>query len=253
MQLHNKVVIITGASSGIGEAAARLFAEEGAKLVLGARRRETLERVAGEIVGKGGQAIAVAGDVCDAGYAEQLVGAALDRFGRLDCGFNNAGMTGDAVAIPDMSEDNWSATLATNLTSAFHAAKHQIPAMLKSGGGSLIFTSSFVGYSAGLPGMGAYAASKAGLVGLVQVLATEHGAQGVRANALLPGGTRTEMAGDIDDDPERLAFLNSLHALKRIADAREIAEAALFLASDRSSFMTGSAMVVDGGNSINKV
>ena len=151
--------------------------------------------------------------------------------------------------IPDMSPVNWEMVIATNLTGGFHAARHQISAMKLRGGGSIVFTSSFVGHTIGLPGMGAYAASKAGLIGLVQVLAAEHGAEGIRANALLPGGTRTAMAGD---DPAFHDWVKGLHALKRMAEPEEIARAALFLVSDDSSFVTGSALMADGGNSINK-
>lgn len=253
MQLRDKTVIVTGASSGIGAAAARLFAGEGANLVLGARREPLLAGIADEVRHGGGQAVVLSGDVGDESYARALVELAVATFGGLDVGFNNAGIMGDVVPVPDMSADNWHRVVTANLTSAFHAARFQIPAMKVRGAGSLIFTSSFVGHTAAFPGMGAYAASKAGLIGFAQVLATEHGADGIRVNTLLPGGTRTAMAGDVDNDPERLAFLNGIHALKRMARPEEIAEAALFLSSDRSSFVNGSAFVVDGGNSINKV
>ena len=121
--------------------------------------------------------------------------------------------------------------------------------MLERGGGSIVFTASFVGHMIGLPGMGAYAAAKAGLVGLAQVLAAEHGADGIRANTLLPGGTLTAMAGD---DPAYHEVVRGLHALKRMASPEEIARAALFLVSDAASFVTGAAMIADGGNSISK-
>ena len=148
-----------------------------------------------------------------------------------------------------MTAETWDRVIKTNLTSAFFAAKHQIPELIKTGNGSIAFTSSFVGHTIGLPGMGAYAAAKAGLIGLTQVLAAEHGASGLRVNALLPGGTLTPMAGD---DPSTLETIRNLHALKRMATAEEIARAALFLVSDASSFVTGSALIADGGNSITK-
>ncbi|WP_171207889.1 MULTISPECIES: SDR family oxidoreductase [unclassified Ruegeria] len=253
MQLKDKTVIIAGASSGIGAAAALLFAKEGANLVLGARREKELMSIMGQINQSGGRAICLAGDVGDESYAKILVEMAENTYGDLHAALNNAGAMGDAVPIPDMSSGNWDAVLKTNLTSAFYAAKHQIPAMKRSGGGSIIFTSSFVGHTAAFPGMGAYAASKSGLIGLAQVLATEHGSEGIRANTLLPGGTKTAMAGDWDTNEELKGFYESIHALKRMAEPDEIAKAALFLASDDSSFVTGSAMIVDGGNSINKV
>jgi NAD(P)-dependent dehydrogenase (short-subunit alcohol dehydrogenase family) len=249
MQLSGKTIIITGASSGIGEAAAKLFASEGANVVLGARRAGLLETHVRSIEANGGRAIAEAGDVEDEAYHAALVQRATDTFGRLDGGFNNAGITGDLGPIPEMDSATWHKVIAVNLTSAFYAAKHQLLAMLERGGGSIVFTSSFVGHTIGLPGIGAYAASKAGLIGLAQVLAAEHGAAGIRANTLLPGGTLTPMAGD---DPGFHEVVRNLHALKRMASAEEIARAALFLLSDASSFVTGTAMLADGGNSIQK-
>ncbi|MQQ10649.1 SDR family oxidoreductase [Epibacterium sp. SM1979] len=253
MQLKDKTVIITGASSGIGAAAALMFAKEGAKLVLGARREKELSALVGQINQSNGNATCLAGDVSDEDYNKALVELAENTYGNLDAAFNNAGIMGDQIPVPDMDAANWDAVMKTNLTSAFYASKHQIPAMKRNGGGSVIFTSSFVGHTAGFPGMGAYGASKAGLVGLTQVLATEHGADGIRANALLPGATETPMTSGALEAPEQKAFFESLHALKRVAEPNEIAQAAMFLASDASTFVTGTAMIVDGGNSINKV
>jgi NAD(P)-dependent dehydrogenase (short-subunit alcohol dehydrogenase family) len=249
MQLADKVVIITGASSGIGAATARLFAAEGARLVLAARREDRLAALAEEIAASGGEAGYLAGDVQDEAYAEALVQLAEARYGGLDAAFNNAGILGALGPLTAMQPGTWHEVLAVNLTSAFHAARYQLAAMQRRGGGSLVFTSSFVGHTIGLPGMAAYAASKAGLIGLTQVLAVEHGADNIRVNALLPGGTLTEMAGS---DPDQQAWVSNLHALKRMASAEEIARAALFLISDMSSFVTGSAMLADGGNSICK-
>jgi NAD(P)-dependent dehydrogenase (short-subunit alcohol dehydrogenase family) len=249
MQLENKVAIITGASSGIGEATALKFAREGARLVLAARRQDLLQSLAARIVEAGGQAVVLAGNVKDEAYASALVDLSVQTYGRLDIAINNAGTLGDIGPVPEMSAANWQDVMAINLESAFYGAKYQIPAMVAAGGGSLVFTSSFVGHTIGLPGMAAYAASKAGLIGLAQCLAVEHGAEGVRANALLPGGTKTPMAGD---DPDYHAFVANMAALKRMAQAEEIADAAAFLASDQSSFVTGTALIVDGGNSITK-
>lgn len=247
--LSRKTILITGASSGIGAAAARIFAGEGANLVLAARRKDRLEQLRAELPEAASRIKVFAGDVADPGFAEAAVTAALETFGRLDGAFNNAGMLGDMGPVSGLSLENWNRVLATNLTSAFLAAKHQIPAMAGSGGGSIVFTSTFVGHTIGLPGMSAYAASKAGLTGLTQVLAVESGPQNIRVNALLPGGTKTEMAGD---DPAFHDQVAGLHALKRMAEPEEIARAALFLLSDAGSFVTGSALLCDGGNSITK-
>lgn len=250
MRLDGKIIIVTGASSGIGAESAKTFAAAGAKLVLGARRAERLKQLCDDINNNGGEAIFAAGDVANGQYAAELVALAKTSFGGLDAAFNNAGITGDLTPISNMKDDNWHQVLAVNLTSGFHAAKHQIPAMQERGAGSIVFTSSFVGHTIGLPGMSAYAAAKAGLIGMTQVLAAEHGPENIRVNALLPGGTKTDMAGD---DPDFHAFVRGLHALKRMAEPSEIAQAALFLVSDQSSFVTGSALLADGGNSINKI
>lgn len=250
--LSNKVAIVTGASSGIGYATAKLFAREGAKVVVSARRQAELDVLIEEITQAGGHAVALAGDVRDEAFAQAVVELATDYFGGLDVAFNNAGTLGEMGAVPDMSLSGWEDTIRTNLTSAFLGAKYQIPAMLNRGGGSLIFTSSFVGYTVGLPGMAAYAASKAGLIGLTQALASEFGSKGIRVNALLPGGTDTPMGRAFANTPDALAFVHGLHALERMAQPEEIAQSALYLASDASSFTTGSALLADGGVSINR-
>ena len=252
--LADKIAIVTGASSGIGRATALLFAREGAKLIVTARRRAELDRLVAEIEHEGGEAVAIAGDVKDEALAKALVDAATDRFGGLDIAFNNAGVVGEIKPVSDVSLAEWRDTLDTNLTSAFLGAKYQVPAMIERGGGSLIFTSSFVGHTAGMPGMAVYAASKAGQIGLVKSLAAEFGAKGIRANAVLPGGTDTpaSMTNLPDATPEVLAFIEGLHALKRMAHPDEIARSVLHLASDASSFITGTAMLVDGGVSINR-
>ncbi|MGE4249681.1 MAG: SDR family oxidoreductase [Parvibaculaceae bacterium] len=248
--LANKIAIVTGASSGIGRAAAKLFAAQGARLVVSARRQAELDQLVAEIAAVGGEAVAVAGDIKDETTARRLVEAAQGHFGGLDIAFNNAGATGEMGPVPEISVAGWDETLATNLTGAFLNARHQIPAMIARGGGSLIFTSTFVGYSIGFPGLGAYAASKAGVIGLVQVIAAEFGGKRIRANALLPGGTDTPMGRTVINTPEIRQFVEGLHALKRLAEPEEIARSALYLASDASSFMTGSALLVDGGISV---
>lgn len=250
--LSGKVAIVTGASSGIGRATAKLFADEGARVVVSARRGAELATLVAEIGQGGGEAFAVAGDVRDEALARSLVETAAARFGGLDVAFNNAGIVGELEQVPAMALGSWRELLDTNLTSAFLGAKHQLPALLERGGGSLIFTSSFVGHTAGMPGMAGYAASKAGLIGLVQSLAAEYGSKTIRVNAILPGGTDTAMnlARKPGAGPEVQAFVEGLHALKRMATPGEIAKSVLYLASDQASFVTGTAMLVDGGVSI---
>ncbi|KWI58868.1 short-chain dehydrogenase [Burkholderia cepacia] len=241
--LEGKVAIVTGASTGIGRAIALMFAAHGASIVLGARSESTLNEVASEIRRHGGQAFACAGDVCHADTHRRLVATALREFGGLDIAINNAGTVGPLKPLADISLDDWQHTLSTNLTAAFLGASNQIPAMLERGG-SIVFTSSFVGTSVGLPGMSAYGASKAGLMGLVKGITADYAARRIRANALLPGGVDTAMGGD----REQKEWAAGLHAMKRIARPDEIASAALFLASPMASFVTGSALFADGGN-----
>lgn len=250
--LAGKAAIVTGASSGIGHAASKLFAREGAKLVVGARRQAELDMLVAEIEAFGGHAVALAGDVREEAFAEGLVAEAVGQFGGLDIAFNNAGSLGEMTATADMSLAGWTDTIATNLTGAFLGAKHQVPAMLARGGGSLIFTSSFVGNTAGMPGMAAYAASKAGIVGLVKVLAVELGPRGIRANAILPGGIDTAAYRLHSPTAEARSFVEGLHALKRVGSPDELAQSVLHLASDASMFITGTAFLVDGGVSINR-
>jgi len=250
--LDNKVAIITGASSGIGYETAKLFAREGARLVLVARGQAGLDGLLAELVEDNAEAVAYAGDVADEACAKAAVDLAIARFGGLDIAFNNAGTLGAMRPTPDVTLAEWREAVDINLTSAFLAAKYQLPAMAARGGGSLIFTSTFVGHTVGMPQMASYAASKAGLVGLTQVLASEFGAQGIRVNAILPGGTDTPMGREVANTPEIRAFIEGLYALKRIARPQEIARSVLYLASDASSFTTGTAMLVDGGVSINR-
>jgi len=251
-RLEGKVALITGASAGIGHATAKLFAAEGARLVVGARRAAELDQLVAEIRAAGGQAVALAGDVRSEDYARALVALAVSTYGRLDVAFNNAGTLGEGGPSTGVSEAGWTDTLAINLTGAFLGAKHQVAQMLENGGGSVIFTSTFVGHSFAFPGVAAYAASKAGLIGLTQALAAEYGPQGVRVNAILPGAVDTDMYRTMNDTKESQSFITNLHALKRVARPEELARSVLYLASDDSSFVTGTASLVDGGASITR-
>jgi NAD(P)-dependent dehydrogenase (short-subunit alcohol dehydrogenase family) len=159
-----------------------------------------------------------------------------------------------AKAAPStgISEAGWTDTLAINLTGAFLGAKHQVAQMLENGGGSVIFTSTFVGHTFAFPGVAAYAASKAGLIGLTQALAAEYGPQKVRVNAILPGAVDTDMYRSMNNTKESRSFITNLHALKRVGTPEEVARSVLYLASDDSAFVTGTASLVDGGASITR-
>ena len=242
--LINKVALITGASAGIGRATALAFAAEGAAVVLNARNAAPLAEVVEAIRASGGQAVGVAGDIAAPQTHEALVAAAEREFGGLDVAVNNAAAVGPYLPLAEVTLEAWREVIDTNLTGAFLGAKSQIPAMLARGGGSLVFVSTFVGTSVGIPGMGVYGTSKAALMGLVKGVTADYGSQGIRANALLPGGTDTRLAGDA----AQKEWAAGLHALKRIAQPEEIAQAALFLASPMASFVAGSALYADGGN-----
>ncbi len=243
--LENKIALITGASAGIGRETALLFASEGARLILNARRPGPLEAVKEEIEALGGSAEIVAGDIARPETHEAMAERAESRFGGLDIAVNNAAVIGPYKPLADVSLTEWQDTIAANFTAAFLGARSQVPLMLKRGGGSILFTSTFVGTSVAIPGMGTYGTSKAALGGLVKALTADYAASGIRANAVLPGGVDTELGGSA----EQKEWAATLHAMKRIAAPREIAEAFLFLASDRASFITGASLFVDGGNS----
>lgn len=242
--LQDKVAMLTGASAGIGAATARLLTAHGAAVVLNARQEGPLQTLAAQLMAEGGRVCVVAGDVTRADTHQRCVDAALQHFGGLDIAINNAGSTGAMRPLAELQTNEWDATLQSNLGAAFLAARAQIPAMLLRGGGALVFTSSFVGNSVGLPGMAACGAAKAGLMGLVKGITADYAAQGIRANAVLPGGTLTAMAGD----EAQQAWAAGLHAMKRLAQPAEIAAAIVFLASPMASFVAGSALYADGGN-----
>ena len=245
-RLQDKVVIVTGGSAGIGRAAAQLFAREGASVAVAARREEEGRGVADQIVRDGGRAIFVRTDVARADDHRNLIARTLEAFGRLDLAFNNAGTEQFGRSIVELDEDEWDRVLMVNLKGVFLSLKYQIPAMLASGGGAIVNTSS-VGGLVATPGLSAYQASKHGVIGLTKVAAMECAMQNIRVNAICPGGTRSEMFDRWTADPEVSAQVLAAHPIGRFSDPLEQAEVALFLLSDAASFVTGVALPVDGG------
>jgi NAD(P)-dependent dehydrogenase (short-subunit alcohol dehydrogenase family) len=242
----DQAVIVTGAGSGIGRATALAFAAEGAQLIVSDVNDAQAEETVALARRQGTRAEFVHCDVSRAADCAALVEQALNQFGRLDVAFNNAGINLAVAPIAEVAESEWQRIVATNLTGVFLCMKYEIPAMKQTGGGKIINTAS-VGGLIGTAGVTAYCATKHGVVGLTKSAALDHIKDGVRINAICPGGTLTPMLKEWFKHPEveRAAIAGT--PLGRMADPSEIARAVLFLASEESSFMVGHALVVDGG------
>jgi NAD(P)-dependent dehydrogenase (short-subunit alcohol dehydrogenase family) len=245
--LNGRVAMITGASSGIGAAAARLFAAEGAAVVLMARREERLRALAAELTASGARALAVPGDVASDADAERAVQAAVTEFGGLDCAFNNAGYATAGTPLHEMDAAVYERTMDVNVRGVWNCMRHQIPAMVRRGGGSIVNTSSVAGTRA-TGASAAYVAAKHAVIGLTRAAAAEYGERGVRVNTLVVGSTRTEMMEQVLRTAPELEDRFAADAIQqRMAAPVEVAQAAAWLCSDRSSFVTGAAVPVDGG------
>jgi NAD(P)-dependent dehydrogenase (short-subunit alcohol dehydrogenase family) len=245
--LENKVAIVTGASSGIGKAAAELFGSAGAVVIAVDVDDRNGQAVADELAKHDLTCAFIHADVSKESDVEAMVHLALSQYGRLDVLFNNAGIEGDQAATADATVDNWDRVLAINLKGVFLGVKHGIRAMVHSGGGSIVNNASVAGL-VGFPGIPAYAASKGGVVQLTRTAALECATQGIRVNCLCPGVIKTPMVERFThDNAEALAQLTSMEPVSRLGTANEVAQLALFLASDRSSFITGAVIPVDGG------
>lgn len=249
-RFQDKVVIVTGASSGIGKVAARAFAREGACVVLAARRQEEGNQIAAEIKAAGGEAVFVQTDVARTQDVIKLIETTVATYGRLDCAFNNAGIGGDAMTLTaDHSEENWDNVMSVNLKGVWLCMKYQIPEMLKHGGGSIVNNSSIYGLGASTVGHVPYAVSKHGVIGLTKTAAFEYAKQGIRVNAICPGFTHTELVdAAIEAIPALFEkLLTNDIPMGRIAEAEEIVNAVLWLCSEEASFVTGQALAPDGG------
>ncbi len=248
-RLQGKVALITGAASGIGRASALLFAKEGAAVTVVDVNEKASKEVVEEIGEKGGQAFFAKADVTSAADCQHAVRAVAEKFGALHILFNNAGTIRRASVI-DLSEEEWDRVMEVNVKSIFLMSKFAVPVMEKSGGGSIINTASGWGLAGG-PKAAAYCASKGAVVLLTKAMAIDHGPQNIRVNCICPGDTDTPMlrseAQQLGADPGRFLREAAQRPLQRVGTPQEIAQAALYLASDAASFVTGTAMVVDGG------
>jgi NAD(P)-dependent dehydrogenase (short-subunit alcohol dehydrogenase family) len=243
MRLAKKVALITGAGSGIGQASARIFAREGAKVVCVDLKGETAEATAREVGGA-----AFAADISKAKDAEAMVAFAEKTYGRLDVAFNNAGIFHpDDDSVTNTSEDIWDLVININLKGVFLGCKYEIPALLRAGGGAIINTASFVAILGAATPQIAYTASKGGVLSMTREIAVEFARKNIRCNALCPGPVETPLLAELLSDPARRQRRLVHIPPGRFARAEEMANAALFLASDEASYVNGSTFLVDGG------
>lgn len=246
--LEGKIGLVTGAGSGIGRATALAMVREGAKVVVSdvddAGGAETVKMIAA----KGGDGFFVHADVSDPTQVEALVKTAVDHYGALHLGVNNAGIGGESATVGDYSVEGWRKVMSINLDGVFYSTKYEIQAMLAAGGGSIVNISSILGL-VGFPQASAYTAAKHGVVGLTKVAAIEYGQAGIRVNAINPGFIATPLltSAGITEGTDMYAFIAGKHAMNRLGSAEEIAEGIVWLLSDKASFVTGVPFAIDGG------
>jgi meso-butanediol dehydrogenase/(S,S)-butanediol dehydrogenase/diacetyl reductase len=246
-KLEGKVAIVTAGGSGIGAATVRRFAREGAAVVLADLSGTRAEKIAGEVKATGGRAVCIKMDAADPEGVQAAIKLALDSYGRLDVMFNNAGMA-EVAALEEMSLESWNRVLAVTLTSTFLGIKYSLPIMRRQGGGAIVNTASISG-TRGDYGMSSYNAAKAGVINLTRSAALENAQDKIRVNCVCPGAINTRAAEILGKDraDEFRRIQAAVHPLGRMGEAEEIANTVLFLASDEASFITGEAIVVDGG------
>jgi NAD(P)-dependent dehydrogenase (short-subunit alcohol dehydrogenase family) len=246
-EFEGKVALVTGGGSGIGRATALAFAREGANVVIADRNVQRGEETISMIRGAGGTASFRRTNVSVAAEIEALVDYTMTTYGRLDLGFNNAGIEGDVKALVDQTEANFDAVMDINVKGVWLSMKYEIPRMLVQGGGAIVNSSSVAGV-VGFPGIGIYAASKHAVVGLTKTAALEYSGQGIRINAVNPAAIDTEMIDRLANGMNtKKDDLSTLHLIGRIGRVEEVAEAVLWLCSSKASFVTGHSLIVDGG------
>jgi NAD(P)-dependent dehydrogenase (short-subunit alcohol dehydrogenase family) len=246
-QFDGKVALVTGGSSGIGEATAVAFAEAGARTVVADVQADAGRKTVERITSAGGDANFFEADVSRPRDVEAMVQHALEIYGRLDCAFNNAGIEGDMASTVDCTERNWDRVIEINLKGVWLCMKHEVPAMLQHGGGAIVNCASVAGL-VGFRNLPAYCASKGGVVELTRATALEYADAGIRVDAVCPGVIRTPMVERvIENDPASEAGFTALEPVGRMGEPEEIAASVLWLCSDGASFVTGHALVADGG------
>lgn len=245
--LSGRIAVVTGGGSGIGRASAEIMAREGATVIVSDINLVSAEEVAHTITQNGGTAISIRTDVSKLADIDALIDLAIRNYGRLDCAFNNAGISGDGVSLVDHTEAGFDALIAINLKAVWYGMKRQIEHMLEKGGGSIVNTAS-VGGLVGKPGLSVYCATKHAVIGLTKTAALEFGSRGVNVNAICPGIIRTGMLDAIiARDPDTEAEWSKLQPIGRMGTPDEIGEAVVWLMSDRASLIHGHALVADGG------